>query len=79
MPIIIEDFVWIACNVTIMGGVTVGTGSVIGAGSVVMKDIPPHSFAVGVPAKVTRNLPKPTGIPPHTVLIEELTEDRCTT
>jgi len=48
----IEDNVWIAANVTILPSVVVGTGSVIGAGAVVTKDIPPHSVAAGVPAKV---------------------------
>lgn len=55
-PIIIEDFVWIGCNVTILGGVTVGKGSVIGAGSLVTKDIPPNVMAAGIPAKVIKEL-----------------------
>lgn len=48
--------VWVGANVTILQGVTIGDGSVIGAGAVVNKDIPPNSLAVGVPAKVVRNL-----------------------
>jgi acetyltransferase-like isoleucine patch superfamily enzyme len=59
-PIVVEDYVWLGCNVLILGGVTIGTGSVIGAGSVVTKSIPPHSFAAGVPAKVIRLLEQPT-------------------
>jgi maltose O-acetyltransferase len=55
-PIVIENFVWLGCNVLVLGGVTIGTGSVVWAGSVVTKNIPPHSFAVGVPAKVIRQL-----------------------
>jgi acetyltransferase-like isoleucine patch superfamily enzyme len=58
-PIVIEDYAWLGCNVLILGGVTVGTGSVVGAGSVVTKSIPPHSFAVGIPAKVIRSLEPP--------------------
>ncbi|MDR0920105.1 MAG: Coenzyme F420 hydrogenase/dehydrogenase, beta subunit C-terminal domain, partial [Oscillospiraceae bacterium] len=53
-PVVIEDHCWIGYDVTIMKGVTIGTGSVIGAGSVVNKSIPPHSLAVGVPAKVVK-------------------------
>ncbi|MEN0072458.1 MAG: hypothetical protein AAGC63_15885 [Propionicimonas sp.] len=39
-------------------GVTIGDGSVIGAGAVVTRDIPAHSLAAGVPAKVIRPLRK---------------------
>lgn len=55
-PIVIEKDVWIATDVTIIGGVTVGENSVVAAGAVVTKDIPPNSFAAGVPAKVIRSL-----------------------
>ena len=40
----------------VMPGVTIGEGSVIGAGSVVSKSIPAWSVAVGVPAKVIKEL-----------------------
>lgn len=50
-PVVIEDHVWIGCNVTILKGVTIGTGAVIAAGSVVVHDIPAHMLAAGVPAK----------------------------
>ena len=53
-PVVIENDVWIGCNVTILPGVTVGTGSVIAAGSVVTKDIPPYAIYGGVPAKLIR-------------------------
>jgi acetyltransferase-like isoleucine patch superfamily enzyme len=55
-PIVIEKNVWIAAAVTILGGVTIGENSVIGAGAVVTKDVPPNSFAAGVPAIVIRSL-----------------------
>ena len=58
-PTVVEPYVWIACDVTVMGGVTIGEGSVIGAGSLVDTDIPPHCFAVGNPAKVVRQLTPP--------------------
>lgn len=53
-PITIEDNCWLAGNVTVCGGVTIGEGCVIGAGSVVTRDIPPRSFAAGVPCRVIR-------------------------
>ena len=55
-PIVIGRRVWIGANVTIIGGVTIGDGAVVGAGAVVIRDIPPHSLAVGVPARVIRPL-----------------------
>jgi acyl-[acyl carrier protein]--UDP-N-acetylglucosamine O-acyltransferase len=44
---------------TILGPVTVGQCSKIGAGSVVVTDIPPHTVAVGVPARVVKVLDEP--------------------
>lgn len=53
-PVVLRDKVWIGESVCIMPGVTIGEGSIIGALSVVTKDIPPHSIAVGSPAKVIK-------------------------
>lgn len=50
--VIIEDYVWIASNATILPGVTVGRGAVVACGAVVTKDIPPLAIVAGVPAKV---------------------------
>jgi acetyltransferase-like isoleucine patch superfamily enzyme len=53
-PIVIEDDVWICCNVTILKGVTIGKGSVVATGAVVNKSCPPNSLIAGVPAKIIR-------------------------
>ncbi len=39
---------------SIIQGLTVGDGAILGAGCAVVRDIPPHCTAVGVPAKVIR-------------------------
>lgn len=53
--VVVEEGVWIGCNVTILKGVTVGRGSVVAAGSVVTKDVPPYSIVAGCPAKVIKH------------------------
>jgi serine O-acetyltransferase len=55
----IEDRVDIGCGAVILGDITVGHDSVIGANAVVLKDVPPHSMAAGVPAKVVKTLEAP--------------------
>lgn len=45
--IIVEDNVWIASNVIILGGVTVGKNSIIGAGVVLTKSVKANSIIVG--------------------------------
>ncbi len=50
-PITIGDDVWVAHGAIIQPGVTVGNGSVVAAGSVVTRDVPPHSLAIGNPAR----------------------------
>jgi acetyltransferase-like isoleucine patch superfamily enzyme len=55
-PVIIQDDVWLAANVTILKGVTIGARSVIAAGSIVTKDIPPDCLGGGSPAKVIKKL-----------------------
>ena len=66
-PIVIQDYVWLGCNVTVLGGVTIGHGSVVAAGSLVTKDIPPDSLAMGIPAKVVRSLKRSELITPELV------------
>jgi len=47
----LEDGVVVGVGAKILGAVTVGRGAKIGAGAVVLRDIPPHTTAVGVPAR----------------------------
>lgn len=58
LPIQIGNNVWIASNVTILGGVKIGDNSVIGAGSVVTKDVPEGVLAAGNPCRVIRKITK---------------------
>lgn len=55
-PIVIEDYVWLGMNVTVLKGVTIGEHSIIGANSVVTKDIPANCIAVGNPCSVIKQI-----------------------
>lgn len=57
-PIQIGSKCWIGGNVTVLPGVSIGNGTVIGAGSVVNKDVPAKVVAVGVPARVVKQIPE---------------------
>lgn len=59
--ITIEDECWLGANVVITAGVTIGRHSVVAAGAIVTKDIPPHSIAVGNPARVIKQYNSETG------------------
>lgn len=48
----VEDNVLIATGAKVLGSFTIGENSRIGAGSVVLREVPPNSTAVGIPAKV---------------------------
>lgn len=50
-PVTIGDHCWIAADVTILRGVEIGEQSVVGARSLVTKSMPPHTLALGNPAK----------------------------
>lgn len=49
--VVIEDYAWLATNVTILPGVTIGRGAVVAAGAVVTEDVPAGTIVGGVPAK----------------------------
>ncbi len=57
-PVKIGNRVWIGAHATILPGVTIGDGAVVGAGAVVTKDIPAYTVAVGVPAKIVKEIAK---------------------
>jgi maltose O-acetyltransferase len=52
----ISDGVWLGSGCIINPGVTIGENTVIGAGAVVTKDIPPNCVAVGIPARVMKEI-----------------------
>lgn len=49
----IRDGVLISVGATILGNIEVGEGAQIAAGSVVLKPVPAHQLAAGVPADIT--------------------------
>lgn len=49
----IGDNVMIGAGAVILGNITIGNNVIIGANAVVLRDIPPNSFVVGVPGKIT--------------------------
>ena len=53
---VIGNHVFIGCGASILGDVHVGDGSRIAANSLVINDVPPGSFVVGVPAKSFKRL-----------------------
>lgn len=48
----LEDDVIIGVGASVLGDIRVGHGARVGGGAVVMKDVPPYSTAVGVPARI---------------------------
>jgi len=60
-PVRMKSYSAVGVGSILLPGVTLHEGAMVGAGAVVTKDIPPYSLAVGVPAKVIRDLsPRPT-------------------
>lgn len=54
----VDDGAMIGIRAVVLNGAQIGTGAIIGAGAVVTEgqQIPAHSLAVGIPAKVIREL-----------------------
>lgn len=58
-PIMIEDYVWIANDATVLPGITIGRGAVVASGAVVTENVPELSVVAGVPARIVRTIPRP--------------------
>jgi len=50
----IENGVVIGAGAKVLGNITIGANSKVGANSVVIKDVPPNSTAVGIPARILK-------------------------
>ncbi len=48
----IKDNCFIGFGATVLRNVTIGPNSIVAAGAVVTRNVPPHSVAVGIPARV---------------------------
>lgn len=59
--IVVEDDAWIGARAVILPNVTIGEGAVVGAGAVVIKDVPPYTVVVGVPARPIKRISLETG------------------
>ncbi|MBW4668610.1 MAG: acyltransferase [Cyanomargarita calcarea GSE-NOS-MK-12-04C] len=57
--IFIEEGVWIASNVTVIGPCQIGKHSVVAAGSVVKGNIPSYHVVAGIPAKAIKEIQVP--------------------
>lgn len=55
-PVRIGSGSWVGTKVTVLRGTRAGRGCVLGAHAVVRGEIPDHAVAVGIPARVVRNL-----------------------
>lgn len=60
----IGNHVMISAGSKVLGPITIGDGSRVAAGAVVLKDVPPNSTVVGVPARVVRQNGKKVDLKP---------------
>lgn len=56
---VLMNGVQVGAGAVILGDIVVGEGARIGANAVVLADVPPHSLAVGVPARVVKTYRAP--------------------
>jgi serine O-acetyltransferase len=57
----LEDNVVVGVGAKVLGAITICEGARIGGGAVVVKDVPPHATAVGVPARIVAQRDPATG------------------
>lgn len=69
--IVIDDGAWLGAGSIITDGVRVGRNAVVGAGAVVTRDVPDGCVAVGVPARVVREI---DDVPPPDDLAPPITQ-----
>lgn len=58
----LEDNAVIGVGASVLGAITIGHDARVGGGAVVVKDVPPHATAVGVPARIVAWRDPATGI-----------------
>ena len=56
-PVVLGRNVWIGAGAIILPGVSIGDHVIIGAGAVVTRSIPSGKVALGIPAKITGDVP----------------------
>jgi acetyltransferase-like isoleucine patch superfamily enzyme len=52
----LEDGCWVGVGAVILPGVSIGRNAIVGANAVVTKSVPARAIAVGIPAKVIKQL-----------------------
>ena len=67
-PVAIGSGTWLGIGVVVLPGVTIGKGCAVGANAVVTRDLPDHSVAVGVPARIIGSAVQETRDPSVTQL-----------
>jgi acetyltransferase-like isoleucine patch superfamily enzyme len=55
--IVIEEGVWLASNVMVLGPCRIGAHAVVGGGSLVLGDVEPYTIVAGSPARFLRTIP----------------------
>ncbi|WP_129633072.1 serine O-acetyltransferase EpsC [Candidatus Oscillochloris fontis] len=58
----LEDGVVVGVGASVLGAITISKGARVGGGAVVVKDVPPYSTAVGVPARIVATRDPATGV-----------------